>query len=77
MKTRVFIDGSSGTAGLRIRQRIAALYARSEALRLTGLRGQAAAKAGKEGGESSLVYLGAVSVVRITSTSFISGTGLK
>ncbi len=48
-----------------IRQRIAAVYARSEALRLTGLRGQAAAKAGKEGGESSLVYLGAVSVVRM------------
>jgi alkylation response protein AidB-like acyl-CoA dehydrogenase len=48
-----------------IRQRIAAVHARSEALRLTGLRAQAAAKAGREGGESSLVYLGAVSVVRM------------
>jgi alkylation response protein AidB-like acyl-CoA dehydrogenase len=48
-----------------IRQRIAALHARREALRLTGLRGQAAAKAGKEGGESSVVYLGMVSVVRM------------
>lgn len=48
-----------------IRQRIAALHARHEALRLTALRGQAAARSGKEGGESSVVYLGAVSVVRM------------
>ena len=41
-----------------IRQRIAGLYALSEALRLTGVRGQAAERSGSVGGgESSIVYL--------------------
>jgi alkylation response protein AidB-like acyl-CoA dehydrogenase len=48
-----------------IRQRLAALYALYEALRYTGLRGQASAKAGREGGESSVVYLGGVLVARM------------
>jgi alkylation response protein AidB-like acyl-CoA dehydrogenase len=49
-----------------IRQRIAALHALSEALRLTGARGQAAERAGRDGGgESSIVYLGGVKVVRM------------
>jgi alkylation response protein AidB-like acyl-CoA dehydrogenase len=49
-----------------IRQRIAALHALSEALRLTGVRGQAAERAGRDGGgESSIVYLGGVKVVRM------------
>jgi alkylation response protein AidB-like acyl-CoA dehydrogenase len=49
-----------------IRQRIAGLHALSEALRLTGVRGQAAERSGRSGGgESSIVYLGAVKVVRL------------
>jgi alkylation response protein AidB-like acyl-CoA dehydrogenase len=49
-----------------IRQRIAGLHALSEALRLTGIRGQAAERVGKAGGgESSIVYLGGVKVVRL------------
>jgi alkylation response protein AidB-like acyl-CoA dehydrogenase len=48
-----------------IRQRLAALHCLYEALRLTGLRGQASAKAGREGGESSVVYLGGVLVARL------------
>ncbi|MEO5840928.1 MAG: acyl-CoA dehydrogenase family protein [Acidimicrobiales bacterium] len=49
-----------------IRQRIAGLHALSEALRLTGVRGQAAERSGRAaGGESSIVYLGGVKVVRI------------
>ena len=47
-----------------IRQRIASLYSLCEALRLTGLRGQANAKAGKDNAESSIVYLGGVLVAR-------------
>ncbi|HEV8297027.1 MAG TPA: acyl-CoA dehydrogenase family protein [Acidimicrobiales bacterium] len=48
-----------------IRQRIAALHAFSEALRLTELRGRAAARAGRGGGESSITYLGGVQMVRM------------
>ena len=49
-----------------IRQRIAGLHALSEALRLTGVRGQAAERSGRAGGgESSIVYLGGVKVVRL------------
>jgi len=49
-----------------IRQRIAGLHALSEALRLTGVRGQAAERSGRNGGgESSIVYLGGVKVVRL------------
>ena len=49
-----------------IRQKIAALHALSEALRLTGVRGQAAERSGRSGGgESSIVYLGGVKVVRL------------
>ena len=48
-----------------IRQRLAKLHSLYEALRLTGLRGQASAKAGREGGESSVVYLGGVLVARM------------
>jgi alkylation response protein AidB-like acyl-CoA dehydrogenase len=49
-----------------IRQRIAGLHALSEALRLTGVRGQVAERAGRSGGgESSIVYLGGVKVVRL------------
>jgi alkylation response protein AidB-like acyl-CoA dehydrogenase len=49
-----------------IRQRIAGLHALSEALRLTGVRGQAAERSGRAGGgESSIVYLGGVKVVRV------------
>ena len=49
-----------------VRQRIAGLHALSEALRLTGVRGQAAAlHGGSDHGESSIVYLGAVKVVRL------------
>lgn len=49
-----------------IRQRIAAVYAASEALRFTGLRASAAAAAGRQPGtETSVVYLGAVRVLRL------------
>ena len=49
-----------------IRQRIAGLHALSEALRLTGVRGQDAERSGRAGGgESSIVYLGGVKVVRL------------
>jgi len=47
-----------------IRQRLAALHARSEALRWTSLRGQAASAAGRVGAEGSIAYLGGVGVVR-------------
>ena len=40
------------------------MYSLCEALRLTGLRGQANAKAGKDNAESSIVYLGGVLVAR-------------
>ena len=53
------------TADPVVRQRIAGLYALSEALRFTALRGQAAARAGRSGGaESSVAYLGGVQTVR-------------
>ena len=49
-----------------IRQKIAGLHALSEALRLTGVRGQIAERRGRgDGGESSIVYLGGVKVVRV------------
>jgi alkylation response protein AidB-like acyl-CoA dehydrogenase len=49
-----------------IRQRIAALHALAEALRLTGLRGRAAARAGQSSdAQSSVVYLGGVKTVRM------------
>ena len=49
-----------------IRQRIAAVYAASEALRYTGLRAAAVAAAGRQPGtESSVGYLGAVRVLRL------------
>lgn len=49
-----------------IRDRIAAIYATSEALRFTGLRAQASAEAGrKPGQETSIGYLGAVRVLRL------------
>ena len=49
-----------------IRQKIAGLHALSEALRLTGIRGQIAERSGRSnGGESSIVYLGGVKVVRL------------
>jgi len=49
-----------------IRQRISALYGLSEALRFTGARGQAAARAGRGGdAESSVAYLGGVKLVRL------------
>jgi alkylation response protein AidB-like acyl-CoA dehydrogenase len=48
-----------------IRGRIASLHALSEAMRLTAMRGQAAARAGRSNdAESSVVYLGGVLVVR-------------
>jgi alkylation response protein AidB-like acyl-CoA dehydrogenase len=49
-----------------IRQRIATLFSVSEALRLTGLRGQDAERSGRGGGaESSVAYLGGVKMVRL------------
>jgi alkylation response protein AidB-like acyl-CoA dehydrogenase len=49
-----------------IRQRIAAVYSLSEALRFTGLRGQEAARAGRGGGaESSVAYLAGVKLIRL------------
>jgi len=49
-----------------IRQRIAQLYATSEAMRFTGLRAQAAEAAGQSTGrETSVVYLGGVKVIRL------------
>lgn len=49
-----------------IRQRIAQVYAASEAMRFTGLRAHAAAAAGRAPGrESSIVYLGGVKVIRL------------
>jgi alkylation response protein AidB-like acyl-CoA dehydrogenase len=48
-----------------IRQRIACVHALSEALRLTALRGRAAARTGRPpGAESSISYLGGVQVIR-------------
>jgi alkylation response protein AidB-like acyl-CoA dehydrogenase len=48
-----------------IRQRIAGVHALSEALRLTAMRGRAAAEAGRSPGpESSILYLGGVQVIR-------------
>jgi alkylation response protein AidB-like acyl-CoA dehydrogenase len=49
-----------------IRQRIAQVYAQSEALRFTGMRARAAAEAGQPPGpESSIAYLGGVKVIRL------------
>lgn len=49
-----------------VRQRISAIHARSEALRLTALRASAASAAGRQpGAESSVGYLGAVRVLRL------------
>jgi alkylation response protein AidB-like acyl-CoA dehydrogenase len=49
-----------------IRQRIAALHALSEALRLTAARGEASATAGRDSAaESSVAYLGGIRVVRL------------
>jgi alkylation response protein AidB-like acyl-CoA dehydrogenase len=48
-----------------IRQHIAGVHALAEALRFTGLRGRAAAEAGRAPGpESSILYLGGVQVIR-------------
>ncbi|MGE0880712.1 MAG: acyl-CoA dehydrogenase family protein [Acidimicrobiia bacterium] len=48
-----------------IRQKLASVYAMSEAMKWTAMRGQAAAKLGRAGGaESSVAYLGGVFVVR-------------
>jgi alkylation response protein AidB-like acyl-CoA dehydrogenase len=50
---------------LRIRQRIAEIYAASEALRFTELRARAALQSGRKAGpESSIGYLGRVRIVR-------------
>jgi len=49
-----------------IRQRIAGIYAFSEALRFTGLRAKASARSGQaNGAESSIGYLGGVRVLRL------------
>src|SRR4051794_20615747 len=50
-----------------IRQRIAGLYALTEAIRFTGLRVKAAAQAGRPPGiESSIAYLAGVTIARLT-----------
>jgi alkylation response protein AidB-like acyl-CoA dehydrogenase len=55
--------GRTGDAA--IRQRIAGLYAASEALRFTAIRARGAAEAGRPPGpESSIAYLGGVRIVR-------------
>jgi alkylation response protein AidB-like acyl-CoA dehydrogenase len=53
------------TTDVVLRQRIAAIYAASEALRFTGLRARTAAQSGRDPGpESSIAYLGGVRLVR-------------